>query len=258
MRNHTGERPFNCKVCGRSFTQKGTLKIHMTTHTGEKPFICPRCGKCYARETTLTYHMGLHSKEYKCHQCGQRFPDKRHLTWHERIHSRKTFTCHDCGKSFRFKGKFNVHMRIHTGEKPFSFNQNISLQIHTRLHTGEKPFTCLQCKRNFTYIRALNRHLLTHGKKLQCSVSRKRPRKRSSLKNQKHVRSGGRQFNWDQCNKTFILPSHLQIHLKSHADVKPYLCSSCGKHFKWLSSLKWHQKMRICVKLKIRSHRSRM
>ncbi len=32
MRSHTGEKPFNCQVCDRGFSEKGTLVRHMKTH----------------------------------------------------------------------------------------------------------------------------------------------------------------------------------------------------------------------------------
>lgn len=93
---------------------------------------------------------------------------------------------------------------------------------------------------------------------MQCLECGKRFRKSSNFKNHLLIHSEGRSFNCDQCNKTFLLPLHLQIHKKSHADVRRYLCSLCGKRFKWFGNLKWHQKIRICVKLRLRSQRSWM
>ncbi len=35
--------------------------------------------------------------------------------------------------------------------------------------------------------------------------------------------------------------------MKSHTDQRTYLCSLCGKDFKWLGNLKSHQKMHVGV-----------
>lgn len=40
-----GEKPCQCLICGKAFTQASSLIAHVRQHTGEKPYVCERCGK---------------------------------------------------------------------------------------------------------------------------------------------------------------------------------------------------------------------
>ncbi len=53
---HKQLRPHQCDKCSVSCLQMSSLRIHMRTHTGEKPFSCVVCGKSFTRKGDCKWH----------------------------------------------------------------------------------------------------------------------------------------------------------------------------------------------------------
>ncbi|XP_073345290.1 uncharacterized protein [Pagrus major] len=202
MRVHAGVKPFSCDVCGKRFIQQGHLETHMRVHTGEKPFCCCHCGKGFTEQGNLNKHMRVHTgeKPYGCGDCGKRFTHQGGLKRHMRVHTgEKPFVCDDCGTRYSFKTNLVTHMRVHTGVRPFGcdvcgtrFSLNTNLKKHMRVHTGEKPFGCDVCGNRFTERGSLRRHVRVHTgeKPFGCVVCGKRFTQQGTLKTHMSVHSG--------------------------------------------------------------------
>ncbi|EZA47699.1 Early growth response protein [Ooceraea biroi] len=63
IRIHTGQKPFQCRICMRSFSRSDHLTTHVRTHTGEKPFSCDQCGRRFARSDEKKRHTKVHLKQ---------------------------------------------------------------------------------------------------------------------------------------------------------------------------------------------------
>ena len=71
MREHTRERPHKCGYCGKTFSWKHNLGVHMKIHNGAKPYLCDYCDKAFLQNSNFKLHLRKHTWErpHKCSYC---------------------------------------------------------------------------------------------------------------------------------------------------------------------------------------------
>ena len=108
-----------CNFCGKQYLLKSNYEDHLNKHTGEKPYHCKLCNRSFGFRSMLVKHnIYIHSSDrpYSCGQCQKAFKFQRLLNNHMTTHTMVSkHVCSKCFKSFTTKSSLKVHEQKCTG-----------------------------------------------------------------------------------------------------------------------------------------------
>lgn len=252
------ERRFECYVCRLSCSHWhwNRLIVHFRQHTGEKPFECKCCKKAFFCKRMLDHHMKYHPSEIlmKCSFCKREFPTSCEAKDHEsKCALKRQMECYLCKSTFTYKSSLQRHMPQHTGFMKFkckycqkAFSRTDFLNEHTKTHTQELQFDCTKCKRRFPQKTDLDDHKMTCTIKLfKCDLCNYSTMSKTYAEDHKQQHIGNDEFKCWHCPEVFLQRSKLVHHVKIHNKKIPFPCPYCQKPYqRWLLMEKHKQ---ICA-----------
>jgi len=80
---HDKKKTYECEICKKRFASKRDVSQHLNRHTGDRPFKCSQCPKSYPDPSNLREHAKVHSEpKYECDFCGEKFKQLQSLKIH--------------------------------------------------------------------------------------------------------------------------------------------------------------------------------
>ncbi|XP_060604140.1 zinc finger protein 691-like isoform X5 [Ruditapes philippinarum] len=169
-----GDRFFKCTHCKYNSPKIGNMKMHVRRHTGERPFSCDMCIKTFTCGATLKLHKrSIHCEERSeiCEYCHASFKTRQNLKTHQKRHfDIKKHLCPFCGKRMANKMAMEAHVNTHTKSQKYMcgicdkmVSSDSAMKRHMLLHTGGNV-KCHLCSKTFVRKEIWRKHMINEHK----------------------------------------------------------------------------------------------
>uniref|UniRef100_A0A8C3C5M6 Zinc finger protein 507 n=1 Tax=Cairina moschata TaxID=8855 RepID=A0A8C3C5M6_CAIMO len=217
----SADRPYRCRLCHYSSSNKGYIKQHLRVHRQRQPYQCPICEHIADNSKDLESHMINHCKTrmYQCKQCKESFHYKSQLRNHEREQhslpdifstatSNKLTVSNDMDE--REGNKSSLQKLYRCDVCDYTSTTYVGVRNHRRIHNSDKPYRCRVCDFATTNMNSLKCHMRRHPQEHQavqlmeqykCSLCGYVCSHPPSLKSHMWKHASDQNYNYEQVNK---------------------------------------------------------
>lgn len=275
-------RRFECYVYKYKCYKKRDLICHMQSNQCSKrtrSFCCTECGKAFSFKTHLKLHLATEHVKRSINKVNSQHKTKLHrevksikvrafISQRESVRIPKQITNNVNGATQKNEEKKSngiapnkaISRKYKCDSNDITTLHNSKLVDDARSHTAEKPFTCKVCYKSFAIKKYLRRHEKTHGvlfafrcskcgegfdhevakksheskcrgQKYECNECNYTTHISTDIKKHMRTHNEERLFKCLVCSKAFIQNIHLRSHTRIHVKELPFACSKCASRF---------------------------
>ena len=162
---------YQCQIWHRYLSGKDGLKVHNMIHTGERPFKCSMCDRSFRRRSHLLNHELCHwdepSGSIAGHSTGGSVSCS--TSGSSQGNEERLLKCRVCPAVFSSVLSLKAHLTIHDPSRPFpcticgmKCKTSGNMRQHMRAHTATPNLCCPYCDKRFHRTSYFEEHLQHH------------------------------------------------------------------------------------------------
>lgn len=231
-------RVFHCKECSYKTSRIKDIQTHLVIHSGDRPFLCDLCSRSFTQQSSLQAHKESTHKEYKvqitCQYCGKFVRGRTNVYRHLKTHTDNQHHCQVCNKVLQSKKSLQTHMQRHSGVKQYtceicakSFFTGAELCNHKRMihMKGKYWYYCDTCEYKSIRSEKVKKHKLRHtASNIPCIVCGMFFEQADKLAQHQRMHFGERKYPCPLCEKRFFRKDTVGKHIRAkHKFMVPTL-----------------------------------